>query len=90
MVSRGPADPSPPLTKVRQPGPDPAGPALTRPRIWVNPQGFPQFLRQNPKYSANPEVFTQILKDSLAIRWDLVDGGGPSRPENNKSIWIIN
>ena len=32
MVSRGPAAP-PPLTKVRQPGPDPAGPELTRPRL---------------------------------------------------------
>ena len=73
MVSRGPADP-PPLTKVRQPGPDPAGPELTRPRLGPQPfdcGGLWTCLGPAPAVDGASTAFGR----------DLVDGGGHPAPK---------
>ena len=76
MVSRGPADP--PLTKVRQPGSDLAGPELTRPRLGPSQPvccGRP----------TSPGPAPAVDGASTAFGWDLVDGGGhPAQKRTNK------
>ena len=73
----------PPLTKVRQPGPDLAGPELTRPRLGPSQPvccGRP----------TSPGPAPAVDGASTAFGWDLVDGGAPSRPENNQNMCIFN
>ena len=84
MVSRGPADPSPPLTRVRQPGPDPAGPELTRPRL--GPQPFDC----GGLWTSHPAPAPAVDGASTAFGRDLVDGGGHPAPKRMKNIAIIN